>query len=92
MDQVIDLTEDTPDSNTAEQSSPLRATSVEEIDRSDWEASLEQQAVIEESDGDCEILSDINPSVSEENEDLLHQLSEPLREYLTSNSSQLQGP
>ncbi len=67
MEQYIDLTEDTPESNTVEQSYPLRASSVEEIEPSDWEASLEQQAVLEESDGDCEIPSDINPSVSDEN-------------------------
>ena len=72
MEQYIDLTDDTPHSNRVEHGYPLRSTSIEEIDSVDWEASLEQQTVLEDADGDCEILSDINPSVSDENEDLLH--------------------
>ena len=89
MDEYIDLTDDTPHSNREEQGYSLRSTSVEEIDPSDWEASLEQQLLLEDSDGDCEILSDINPSVPDEKEDLLLQLSEPIREYLTTNASPL---
>ena len=85
MDEFIDLTEESPLSDRGEESFPLRSTSVEEIDASDWEASLQQQAVLEDSDDDCEILSAIDPPFSDEKEDLLEQLSEPLREYLTRN-------
>ena len=68
MDQYIDLTDETPHSNIVEHGYPLKSTSVEEIDPTDWEASLQQKAVLEDSARDCAILSDINPSVSEEND------------------------
>ena len=79
MDEYIDLTDETPHSNRVEHGYPLRSTTVEEIDPAEWEASLEQYRYLEESDAECEILSDINPSVVDEKEDLLQQLSEPLR-------------